>query len=109
VERKQVVIVEGGGRGTGATESAAKLIAADSGGRLAVTEQLSEHGQDLHVHPGLDEAFYVLAGEGTFRAGRRTVGLVPGSFLYLPGSIPHGFSSTGREPLRLLVLSLPAI
>jgi quercetin dioxygenase-like cupin family protein len=60
-----------------------------------------------HVHHAEDEAFYVIEGELTFRCGDQTVRAGPGTFVYGPREIPHGFCVEGDQPARLLLLCAP--
>lgn len=63
-------------------------------GRLSLTVVSSSDGfagPPLHLHTRNDEAFCVLEGEVTFRAGdvERTIG--PGGFVFVPAQTPHAF------------------
>jgi quercetin dioxygenase-like cupin family protein len=61
----------------------------------------------LHVHTRESEAFYVLEGTMTYRAGDAVHRLAAGWFIYLPSGIPHAFRVTGDAPVRFLGLTLP--
>lgn len=61
-----------------------------------------------HVHHGEDEAFYILEGQLSFSCGDRTWQAVPGTFVFLPRDIVHGFRVEGPQPARLLQLNTPA-
>ena len=65
-------------------------------------------GSPYHVHRAEEETFYVLDGTLEFISGdaRRTGG--PGSYVFLPRDIPHGFRVIGTSPARLLILTTPA-
>jgi quercetin dioxygenase-like cupin family protein len=60
-----------------------------------------------HTHPTEDEMFYVLEGAITFRCGESTFDLEKGGFVFLPAGIEHGYTITGDEPVRLLVVTSP--
>jgi quercetin dioxygenase-like cupin family protein len=78
---------------------------------LTVAERLVARGhvgQDVHVHPGRDDAIYVLQGVAVVRVGRLRVELGPGSFALLPGNVAHGYAAQHGSDLRLLLLSLPS-
>jgi quercetin dioxygenase-like cupin family protein len=60
-----------------------------------------------HIHHLEDEAFYLLEGTITFTCGDRTLQASPGSFVYLPRGIAHGFAVTGDQPARLLQINTP--
>jgi quercetin dioxygenase-like cupin family protein len=61
----------------------------------------------LHVHAHEAEAFYVLEGTMTYRAGDDVHHLAGGSFIYLPVGVPHGFRITGDGPARFLGIVAP--
>lgn len=60
-----------------------------------------------HIHTREAEAWFVLAGSLTYRAGSELVDLVEGDFIYLPRNVPHAFRITGRTPARYLALTVP--
>ena len=61
----------------------------------------------FHVHTHEAEAFYLLDGELTYRAGDEIFELSQGSFIYLPKGLPHAFRVTGESPVRFLGLTTP--
>jgi quercetin dioxygenase-like cupin family protein len=61
-----------------------------------------------HVHRAEDETFYVLEGTLEFISGERRLTDGPGSYVFLPRDIPHGFRVIGTSPARFLVLITPA-
>jgi quercetin dioxygenase-like cupin family protein len=60
-----------------------------------------------HLHHSEDEAFYLLEGSITFTCGDRTFNATPGSFVYLPRGIVHGFTVASAQPARLLQINTP--
>ncbi len=62
----------------------------------------------LHIHYAEDVAVYVLEGALTFFWGSEQKAAVPGSYLYQPRGIPHGFRVEGNTPARMLYLTFPA-
>ena len=62
----------------------------------------------LHIHYAEDVAVYVLEGALSFFWGTEQQAAVPGSYLYQPRGIPHGFRVEGRKPARILYLTVPA-
>ena len=62
----------------------------------------------LHRHAHEAEAFYLLEGALTYRAGEQTFELTPGCFIHLPQGVPHAFRIRGDSPARLLALTAPA-
>jgi quercetin dioxygenase-like cupin family protein len=87
-----------------------KASAAETAGSLAVLEQLAPPGSatPMHRHDATDEYFYVLAGEVSFFGPGGARRCDAGNFVAVPRGTVHGFRITGREPARLLVLSVPA-
>ncbi|HEU4513950.1 MAG TPA: dimethylsulfonioproprionate lyase family protein [Nocardioidaceae bacterium] len=86
------------------------LVQADeTDGRLgmAVVTQPPGIATPLHRHTREAEAFYLLSGTMTYRAGDETFELSQGSFIYLPQGLPHAFRITGEEPARILGLTVP--
>ena len=85
-----------------------KAPAAATGGQVSVTEQLLPEGSSppLHVHHREDEAFYILDGRLTFRAGDQLFTATAASFVWLPRGIPHGFR-VDSPTARLLTLCVP--
>jgi quercetin dioxygenase-like cupin family protein len=74
------------------------LRGADSGGRLAVMDNVvpaGAQGPPLHYHD-FDEAFYILAGEATFRLGDELVTRGPGELVFAP----RGAHPRIRQPER---------
>lgn len=61
----------------------------------------------LHTHAHEAEAFYLLDGTLTYRAGEETFHLGVGDFIYLPLGVPHAFRITGDAPAKVLALTVP--
>jgi quercetin dioxygenase-like cupin family protein len=61
----------------------------------------------LHLHTHEAEAFYLLDGTMTYRAGEELHKLAGGDFIYLPRGLPHAFRVTGSAPVRFLGLTVP--
>lgn len=82
---------------------------AETGGAFGVTRVTQPAGTatPVHVHTREAEAFYLLDGTMTYRAGEQTYQLSPGSFIYLPTGIPHAFRVTGEAPVRFLAIVAP--
>lgn len=59
------------------------------------------------MHTREAEAFYLLEGSMTYRAGDATHQLGAGHFIYLPAGVPHTFRITGDSPVRFLSLDVP--
>jgi quercetin dioxygenase-like cupin family protein len=106
-----VVRTEGSGPATWAMGSLfERLVNADeSGGELGASLITQPPGiaTPLHRHTREAEAFFVLDGTLTYRAGHDVHHLSEGSFIYLPAGIPHAFRITGSTPARFLALTVP--
>ena len=64
----------------------------------------------FHFHSGLEEAIYVLKGEGTLRIGKDQVEIREGDYVALPPGpdYAHALTNRGAGPLQYLCLSGPA-
>ena len=87
-----------------------KATGKQTGNAFGLIEQLAPVGpaSPYHVHRAEDESFYVLEGQLEFLSGERRFTGGPGSYVFLPRDIPHGFRVVGTSPARYLVLSTPA-
>jgi mannose-6-phosphate isomerase-like protein (cupin superfamily) len=80
-------------------------------GAFGLIEQLSMppgFASPYHVHHREDEAFYVLEGEVAFVCGGTWMTAGPGTYVFGPRNIPHGFEVQGTVPARMLLLCAPA-
>jgi mannose-6-phosphate isomerase-like protein (cupin superfamily) len=81
-----------------------------TGGLLMVVEHTSMppgFGSPYHTHHNEDEAFYILEGQVAFVCAGEWVLAGPGSFVYGPREIPHGFQVVGAVNARMLLMGLP--
>jgi quercetin dioxygenase-like cupin family protein len=62
---------------------------------VAVVTQPPGLATPTHVHTREAEAWFVLEGTLTYRAGDRLADLAAGDFIYLPRDVPHAFRITG--------------
>lgn len=82
-----------------------------SGGAFGLLEHWSmppDFGSPYHVHHLEDEAFYVLEGEMAFICDGKWVKGGPGTYVFGPREIPHGFKVIGTAPARMLLMCSPA-
>jgi quercetin dioxygenase-like cupin family protein len=87
-----------------------RLRSEQTGDTLALIENVLPAGfggMPLHVHPGFDEAFYVLDGELTFRVGDEVIAAAPGALVFVPGDVPHTFAELSGAPARFLLWTTP--
>ena len=61
-----------------------------------------------HRHHNEDEAFYVLEGHVRFVCDGRWLDAGPGTWVYGPREIPHGFKVVGPGPARMLLMCAPS-
>ena len=73
----------------------------------SVVTQPPGQASPLHVHTLEAEAWFLLEGAMTYRAGDRIIPMTAGDFIYLPREVPHAFRTTGTVPVRFLALTLP--
>ena len=87
-----------------------KATGAETGGTFGLMEHLGVPGTGAppHVHHGEDEFFYILEGEANFLFDGKPIAGKPGTFLFLPRDIEHGFEVVGAKPCRMLVGFTPA-
>ncbi len=115
---------------TGATRSQGFVLGPDEGdaflwlGSLSVTKlhgAETHQGMDIvdhrvpsgyapptHVHESSDEVFYVIDGHFDVHCGEQRWQAGPGSLVFLPRQIPHGFTVSGDGPARTLLINAPA-
>jgi uncharacterized protein (TIGR02246 family) len=61
-----------------------------------------------HVHHREDEAFYVMEGELAVICDGKWIKAGPGTYVFGPREIPHGFKVVGSAAARMLLLCTPA-
>jgi quercetin dioxygenase-like cupin family protein len=86
-----------------------KATGKETEGRYTLVEVLEPEGAEapLHVHHNEDEGFWILEGELTFQVGDETIKASPGSFLFGPRDVPHGYT-VDSGPARMLFVLSPA-
>lgn len=60
-----------------------------------------------HAHPGIEQVCYVLEGRALAEVGGESCELGPGECCYFPADLPHSFTVTSDEPVRVLVIYSP--
>lgn len=85
------------------------LSGEESGGPLGVALVTQPVGiaTPLHRHTHESEAFFLIEGSMTYRAGDEMFELAAGDFIWLPLGVPHAFRVTGKTPARMLALTTP--
>lgn len=86
-----------------------KVRSDDSQGQLSIVDHRVPPGfaPPPHIHQASDEAFLVLDGEFEGFCGDQAWRAGPGSLVYLPHGIPHGFTVSAAGPGRLIVVVSP--
>src|SRR6202051_3431083 len=62
-----------------------------------------------HTHHREDEAFYILEGEMAFVCDGKWLRGGPGTWVFGPRELAHGFKVVGNTPARMLLLGAPAV
>lgn len=83
--------------------------AAETGGRLGVSLVTQPPGiaTPMHRHTREAEAFLVLEGRVSYRAGEETHELDDGCFIWLPQAVPRAFRIRGTSPARFVAFTAP--
>jgi quercetin dioxygenase-like cupin family protein len=79
------------------------------GNGAAFMEYVTRKGEEppTHTHQTENELFYVLEGAITFRCGETSFDLQKGGFIFLPAGIEHGYTISGEDTVRLIVVTSP--
>ena len=80
-------------------------------GAFALVEHLTTppgFASPYHTHHLEDEAFYVIEGELAVVVDGKWLKAGPGTYVFGPREIPHGFKVVGNVPVRMLILCAPA-
>ena len=85
------------------------LLSDDESGGLGVSLVTQPPGiaTPLHRHTHEDEAFFLLDGSMTYRAGDEIYRLTEGDFIWLPRGLPHAFRVTGSTPVLFVGFADP--
>ena len=88
-----------------------KITGAATDGRFELFEHRmapGASGASPHFHKEMIEMFYVVQGEVEFVLGDdKRVG-TPGTFLFVPEYVPHGFDNVGQTDAVILIMFCPA-
>jgi quercetin dioxygenase-like cupin family protein len=86
-----------------------KATGEQTGGAFGLIDHVMPPGDSpFHVHHNEDEAFYVYEGEMIFYVGEERIKAPPGTWVYGPREVPHGFRIEGDSPARMLLFNTPA-
>lgn len=83
---------------------------AETGGAVGTVEFTlpAESGFPMHIHHHEDEVHYILEGTLLFVAGDLRIEAGPGTYIFAPRGLAHGFKAIGEGPTRFLESFLPA-
>lgn len=87
-----------------------KVSGKDTNGSMCIydTIRMEKVGPMLHIHPNLDEWFFVMEGDFKIQVGKEIFRLKAGDSLVGPRGVPHAFVKTSEGPARLLLSHAPA-
>lgn len=87
-----------------------KITAAATGGGVDIVDHRVPAGYapPRHLHRHQDEVFYVIDGDLEITCGDDHWHAGPGSLVYLPRGIAHGFAASPDRPARTLLINSPA-
>lgn len=87
-----------------------KVLGSATGGGLDIVDHRVPPGYapPLHVHRDQDEVFYLIAGTLQVTCGDEHWHVEPGSLVFLPRNIAHGFVAGDDGPARTLLINAPA-
>ena len=93
----------------GTFQMSVKATGESTGGAFSLLEAAEPpgFGPPLHIHHNAAEAFYVLEGEYIIFLGDDEHMCPPGSFIFIPAGIRHGFR-VGSMPSRKLNIYTPS-
>ena len=87
-----------------------RSTAETTGGSFGLIENWSippGFASPYHTHHREDEAFYVLEGELAFICDGKWMRGGPGTYVFGPRELAHGFKVIGQQPARMLLLCAP--
>jgi quercetin dioxygenase-like cupin family protein len=86
-----------------------KLLAEQTGGRIAVFEEVVPPGgrTALHLHRTSDEVIHIISGEFTVRLGEVSQRVSAGAWVFVPRGTAHGWRNSGSEDGRAFFIFTP--
>jgi mannose-6-phosphate isomerase-like protein (cupin superfamily) len=97
-----------GGPGSGWPTGPRKVASTTSGDSSRPNDRVPPgFAPPPHIHQASDETFLVLEGEVEGFCGDQAWQADPGSLVFLPSGIPHGFQVSQVGPGRLIVIVAP--
>jgi mannose-6-phosphate isomerase-like protein (cupin superfamily) len=106
--RERVVVVRPGeGHHVGNVELLARTTDTPRFNFSVITKQPGD-GPPLHVHPGEDDAFYILEGEVVMIVEDEEIVVGPGTFVLVPPGVAHTFANRTDTVARIVNVHAPA-
>ena len=93
-----------------ASRAMVRINSEDTGGLFTVLELNEAPGAGVppHVHHAEDEVFHIIEGRASFYVDGKTIEVGPGTTLFGPRDVAHGYQVQGQETLKMLVTVYPA-
>lgn len=87
-----------------------KVMGSDTAGGLDLVDHRVPAGYapPTHVHRDADEVFYLIDGRLEVTCGDDSWQVGPGSVVFLPRGVPHGFTAGPDGPARTLLINTKA-
>ena len=109
---RAIFIPPGGGRvyEQDGFRGAIKVDDEEAGGSQCFSEWTIDAGADgppPHLHREHHEAFFVVEGTLSFRAGEETIEAEAGAFVYIPPGVVHAFSNRSDAPASCVNAYVP--
>lgn len=82
----------------------------ETGGNYGLVEYTAGpdfQGPAAHIHPAMEEGFYVLEGEFTIQLGDSQVAAPAGTFVLIPRGLAHTFWNSGKSAAKFLLIASP--
>ena len=91
----------------GAMQMRLKASARKTQGALSLFETEDEPGfaPPPHIHTDTSEAFYILDGEYEMTVGGETARCGPGTLVFIPPGVEHGFATGPRNARKLIIFA----
>jgi len=102
-----VVVRPGEGRHVANVEFLARTADTPRFNFSIITKQPGE-GPPLHVHPGEDDAFYILEGEVVMIVEDEEIVVGPETFVLVPPGVAHTFANRTQSVARIVNVHAPA-
>jgi len=109
IEAKPTLETEGRAFDVFGNQLLLKASGQQTGGAYELYQQSNPPGAGVppHIHTSEDETFYIIRGLVRFLVGDKWIEAGPGTTLWAPRNVPHGYQIVGDEPAVLLFVVSP--